>query len=222
MGCAFDSIGTGTALIRTDNDVTSIWNDGSPASNLTVMAVTTHEMGRVAFYTDIDIGRDTDGDGDGFGTLYDSDNPILIANTLKWLAENRAPIVEVITPNGGEVVNGTITIDWDAVDYDGDDMTFDVLYSDNNGSDWTLIADDILVQEFDWDTTEYDDGNSYMIRVIVTAGVHTAQDDSDNPFELDNYGGGLGGFPIDSTTLLIIGAVILIIIIVVVVMRRRK
>jgi len=221
-GGAFDSIGTGTELFKTDNDGTSTWNDDSPAGDLAVFAATTYEMGRVVFFTDIDLGRTIDGDSDGFGCLYDSDNPVFVANVLKWLAENRDPTVEVITPNGGEVINGTISVDWDAVDFDSDTMTFDVLYSDNNGSDWTLLADDIVVQEFEWNTTLHDDGIGYMIRVIVTVGVDSAQDDSDNPFELDNFVGGGGGLPIDSTTLLIIGAVILVVIVIVIVMKKKK
>ncbi len=220
----FISIGSGTALISTDNDNTSIWSDGGLAMNLPVFAATQYNKGRVVYLTDVNLGELADPDSDGFGNIYDSDNPVFVANVFKWLAENRAPTVEVVTPNGGEVINGTITIEWDAVDYDSDPMTFDVFYSDNNGSDWTILANDLAVLEFAWNTTLHDDGTGYMIRVSVSDGELAGQDNSDNPFELDNFeetttGPGL---PLDPILLLIIGAVVLIVIILIVIIMKKK
>jgi len=219
---AFISIGSGTALISTDSDNTSTWSGGGPAFNLPVYAATTYNMGRVVFLTDVNLGTSTDSDSDAFPNLYDSDNSIFLANVFTWLAENRAPTVEVITPNGGEVLNGTITISWDGVDFDSDPMTFDVFYSDNNGSDWTLLANDLAVLEFAWNTTLHDDGIGYMIRVEVSDGVLGGQDDSDNPFELDNFVGTGPGLPLDPTLLLIIGAVVLVVVIVIVIIMKKK
>ena len=219
---AFISIGSGTALVSTDDDGTTTWSDDTPAINLAVYAATTHDMGRVVFLTDVELGFLSDPEGDGFGDLYDSDNPIFIANVFKWLAENRAPTVEVIAPNGGELLNGTITVQWDAVDFDSDPMTFDVYYSDNNGSDWSLLAGGLSVPEFEWNTTQHDDGNSYMILVEVSDGVLGNQDVSDAPFELDNFVGGGPGFTLDPTLLLIIGAGVLVVIILLVVVMKKK
>ncbi|MCK4567229.1 MAG: hypothetical protein KAU48_07960, partial [Candidatus Thorarchaeota archaeon] len=218
---AFISIGSGTALISTDGDGTSTWSGGGPAINLPVYAATTFNMGRVVFLTDVNLGTISDSESDGFPNLYDSDNPVFVANVFKWLAENRAPTVEVITPNGGEVINGTITIEWDAVDFDSDPITFDVFYSDNNGSDWTILANDLAVLELAWNTTLHDDGTDYMIRVEVSDGVLVGQDESDNPFELDNFVGAGPGLPIDTTLLLIIGVVIIVIVIVII-MKKKK
>ena len=220
----FNSIGSGTALISTDSDNTSVWSNGGPAFNLPVFAATTYNMGRVVFLTDVNLGELSDPDSDGFGNLYDSDNPVFVANVFKWLAENRAPTVEVITPNGGEVLNGTITIEWDAVDFDSDPLTYDVFYSDNNGSDWTILANDLAVLEFAWNTTLHDDGTGYMIRVEVSDGALAGQDDSDSPFELDNFDETTTGpgLPLDSTLLLIIGAAVLVVVIVIVIIMKKK
>ncbi len=218
----FNFIGSGTALISTDSDNTSVWSNGGPAFNLPVFAATTYNMGRVVFLTDVNLGEVTDGDNDGFSDLYDSDNPVFVANVFKWLAENRAPTVEVITPNGGELLNGTITIEWEAVDYDSDPLTFDVLYSDNNGSDWSVLANDLAVLELSWNTTLHEDGTGYMIRVEVSDGVLTGQDDSDDPFELDNFEETTTGVPLDPTLLLIIGAVVLVVVIVIVIVMKKK
>ncbi len=221
----FISIGSGTALISTDSDNTSIWSDGSPATSIPVFAATQYNMGRVAFLTDVELGKvSSDPDADGFPDLYDSDNPIFVANVFKWLAENRAPSVEVISPNGGEIINGTITINWDGVDFDSDPLTYDVFYSDNNGSDWTILANDLAVLEFSWNTTLHDDGTGYMIRVIVSDSVLTDQDESDSPFELDNFDETTTGtgLPLDPTLLLIIGAVVLVVVIVIVIVMKKK
>ncbi|MHA1666935.1 MAG: hypothetical protein ACTSW7_06170, partial [Candidatus Thorarchaeota archaeon] len=100
-GNGFISVGAGTPLVITDIDGTTNWSDMSPASNVPVFVATQYNMGRVVYLTDINFPTENDGDGDGFGLLYDSDNPIFLANVFTWLVENRAPTVEVITPNGG-------------------------------------------------------------------------------------------------------------------------
>lgn len=218
----FISISVGVALIRGDNDNTSIYHDGTPAQNIPVFATALHNMGRVVFLTDINMGQIIDPEGDGFGNLYDSDNPVFVANVFKWLAENRAPTVEVISPNGGEILNGTITVEWDAVDFDSDPLTYEVWYTDNNGSDWSLLEDGLMTNTYDWNTTLHDDGTGYMIRVIASDAISIGQDDSDNPFELDNYVGG-GGPPLDYTLFLIIaGAGIVIIVIIIIIMKKKK
>ena len=221
---AFINTGFGTNLVITDSDGTSTWYGGGAANGLAVMTALEYDMGRIFYAADYYLPRyNQDPDLDGVHILYDSDNDLLLQNAFRWLTENRAPTVEVISPNGGEVLNGTIAVSWTAEDFDSDPLVFDVYYSDNNGSDWTILDSGLTGLSYDWNTTLHDDGTGYMIRVVVTDGEYTAMDESDNPFELDNFAGtGAGGFPIDSTTLLIIVAIILIIIIIVVLMRRRK
>jgi hypothetical protein len=220
---AFISIGSGTALVSTDGDGTTTWSGGTPAINLPVYAATTHNMGRVVFLTDVELGFLSDPEGDGFGDLYDSDNPIFLGNVFKWLAENRAPSVEVIAPNGGEVLNGTITVSWNSVDFDSDPLTFDVYVSDNNGSDWSLLAGGLTLQEYEWNTTQHDDGNSYMILVEVSDGMLGGQDTSDDPFELDNFEAPPGpGLPIDPTLLALIAAGVIVVVLILVILSKKK
>ncbi len=228
----FISIGSGTALVSTDSDSTSIWNDGSPAINIPVFAATTFNMGRVVFLTDVNLAEITDTDSDGFGNIYDSDNPVFVANVFKWLAENRAPTVEVIAPNGGAVLNGTITINWEAADFDSDPLTFDVFYSDNNGSDWTLLASGLSVTEYEWNTNLVANGTDYLIRVVASDGELTSEDVSDGTFTVEHPAPTTttttttttgGGLPINPTLLIIIAAGgIIIVIIIVIVMKKKK
>jgi len=221
----FVSVGSGTVLASTDDDGTATWLGGGNASEVAVMAATEYNMGRVVYTTDINFyDAFTDTDGDGYATLYDSDNDVFIANAFYWLIENRAPTVELITPNGGELLNGTITIEWDAVDFDSDLLTFDVFYSDNNGAAWTILANDLSVLEFAWNTTLHDDGTGYMIRVIVSDGVLADQDESDSSFELDNFDETTTGtgLPLDPTLLAIIGGAVLVIVIILVIIMKKK
>lgn len=220
-GTGFSSIGSGTALIRTDNDGTSFWFSGGAANAIPVIAVTSYQFGRVVVVPDINFLGTGDPDSDSYPQLYDSNNDVFLANTFYWLVENRAPIVEVLFPNGGEVLNGTRTVTWTAVDPNPlDDLTFDVFYSDNNGSDWTPLAVGLSVQHYEWNTTQHDDGKLYKIRVVASDGALQGQDSSDNPFELDNFAG--PAFPLDPLLLALIGAAVVIIVIVLVVLNKKK
>ncbi|MGY5872140.1 MAG: hypothetical protein RTV72_07855 [Candidatus Thorarchaeota archaeon] len=226
-------------VITTDTDGTSEYAvSGDPANGLAVMAATLYDAGRVfysadymalrgAYDSNFDGVPDTfyDDDGDGFVNLYDSDYSLLVLNAFHWLSVHYAPTVTLTFPNGGEILNGTETITWDASDTDANPLSFEVLYSDNNGTDWTSLATGISTHEFEWNTTLHDDGTDYMIRVIVSDGEFSVSDDSDATFELDNFAGGGGGLPfgIDlMTLLLILGIVALVILLGYLFNRRRK
>ena len=228
-GCGFSTIGSGTALVITDNDGTAGWYNltvvNGVANSVPVIAAKEFNMGRVVVLPDINFPGLSDPDNDNLPTLYDSDNAILLANSFYWLTENRAPSVEVITPNGGEVLNGTITVEWNAVDFDSDPLTFNVLYSDDNGSSWSVLYSGLTGLSHSWNTSEYADGNSYMVRVVVSDGVATTFDDSDAPFSIDNIAETTTGtgLPLNPALLAIIGVVIVaVIIILVVVMKKNK
>lgn len=213
-----------SSIITTDIDGTSDYLSGDPADGLTVMAATTYNKGRVVFFADYLSFRWTfDDDSDGVPNLYDADNSLLFLNTFYWLSENRAPSVTLTFPNGGEVLNGTQSVTWDSNDFDSDSLTFEILYSDNNGTDWTSLATGVTANQFEWNTTLHDDGTDYMIRVVAFDGELSASDDSDNPFELDNFaeGGGLP-FGIDIMTLLLILAIIAVLIILGYLCTRRQ
>jgi len=182
----FSSVGSGTALVTTDDDGTSHWFGEGAADNVPIIAATEYGMGRVVVLPDINFFSYLDVDGDGYSHLYDSDNDILLANSFYWFIENRAPAVEVVTPNGGEVLDGTHLIEWAAVDPNRDDLTFDVFVSDNNGADWYNLVYDTPEVSFLWDTTLETDGESYLILVFAFDGLESEFDESDGTFSIDN------------------------------------
>ncbi|MHA1613672.1 MAG: hypothetical protein ACTSYJ_02440, partial [Candidatus Thorarchaeota archaeon] len=226
IATGFDSIGSADALITTDTDDTCTWSNGGVANGLPILVAKEHNKGRLVFSGDYRFPRyNGDDDSDGTSNLYDADNPLLLLNIFHWLAEGRAPTVEVIFPNGGEVLNGTELVTWDANDFDDDSLTFDVLYSNNSGSDWNSLATGLTVLEYEWNTTLHDDGSEYLIRVIVSDGEFSVTDDSDSAFSIDNVadtttGTGFGDW--DITTIIIIIVAGGVVIIIIIIIKRKK
>ncbi len=95
------------------------------------------------------------------------------------------PEVTVIYPNGGESLSGTETLSWTATDADGEDLTYDVQYSIDEGETWKAIAIGLKQDSYDWDTTQAPGSTLALIRVSASDGVNTGRDDSDMPFTLE-------------------------------------
>ncbi|HID64380.1 MAG TPA: hypothetical protein EYP49_16810 [Anaerolineae bacterium] len=93
-----------------------------------------------------------------------------------------APVVTVVSPNGGERIAGSTTISWTATDQDGDALTFAVLYSSDGGTTWNALVTGLTAQSYGWDISGLSSGNNYLIKVMATDGVNTGQDVSDAAF----------------------------------------
>jgi len=213
-GTGLDSYpSNGVPLIVTDSDGTSTYDSWIPADGVVFAAAATYDQGRVVFIGDTGLFTDADIDIDGTDAYFDTDSEYFARNTIRWLSANRAPTVTLTFPNGGERLNGTQSITWNPVDFDNDYLTFDILYSDNNGSDWSSLASGIAINQYEWNTTLHDDGSEYMIRVIVSDGEFSANDDSDSVFEIDNRVGSGLPFGIDLITLMAILGIIAVLII---------
>jgi len=95
---------------------------------------------------------------------------------------NRAPTIKVIQPNGGEQINGTYEIQWEASDPDGDVLTYTLSYSPDNGQTWMELVSGLRELSYSWDTSELQPGDKYLISVEVSDGNLTITDRSDAPF----------------------------------------
>jgi len=208
-------------LVVTDSDGTSTYDSWISTNGTVFAAAATYDQGRVVFIGDSDLFIDTDSDSDGTESYFDEDSEHFARNTIIWLSENRAPTVTLTFPNGGEVLDGNQTITWNSVDFDSDYLTFEILFSDNNGTDWTSLATGITANQFEWNTTAHDDGTDYLIRVVAFDGELSDSDDSDNTFALVNIGGGLP-FGIDLITLLLILAIVAVLLILGYLCTRRR
>lgn len=69
-----------------------------------------------------------------------------------------------ITPNGGEILQGTIDIQWGIFDLGNHEMTYTVSYSENGGGTWTQLTTGLKVPGYSWDVTDMN-GSQYLVQV---------------------------------------------------------
>lgn len=95
---------------------------------------------------------------------------------------DNSPTVTVLEPNGGETWSGLQTIRWTAGDLDEDPLSFTVLYTPTDGALWVPVASNLQGDSYEVDTSILPGGGQARIRVIVTDGFNTSEDDSDENF----------------------------------------
>lgn len=132
-------------LIVTDYDGTSSWGSpGYAAEGITTMAVSRYGSGRVCVVLDSNFVDGTSNtDSSAPNDYYDSDNSILLMNTVHWLAgagpANNAPLISGLThtpasPSEGELVTVYATV----IDPNGlDNVT---CHYRVNGGDWQNVS----------------------------------------------------------------------------------
>jgi hypothetical protein len=100
-----------------------------------------------------------------------------------------APVVTVLSPNGGETwaASGAYTITWTAGDLDGDSLTYSVLYSPD-GNDWVPVGTAITGTQLAVNAAELAGGIAARVRVLATDGVNTTADESDAAFTVGRKG----------------------------------
>ena len=96
--------------------------------------------------------------------------------------------LKVLYPNGGEVLNGTITISWTpAFDSHDHSISYSIFYSFDKGSTWVLLASDISGTTYVWDTSSLPVGTNYMVKVVAKCSEGLIQEESsDGSFTLLN------------------------------------
>jgi len=100
-----------------------------------------------------------------------------------YLISANAPTVSNValangTPNP---VSGTVTLNWSANDPDGDPLTFDVLYSRDNGVTFQPVVNNLTATTTPIDTASLGGSGSAILRVVASDGANTGQADS-SPF----------------------------------------
>ncbi|MBK7494930.1 MAG: hypothetical protein IPI28_05855 [Candidatus Omnitrophica bacterium] len=95
------------------------------------------------------------------------------------------PTVTVMSPNGGEVWSGSREIRWDAYDADPGDLqklSYTILYSADNKANWRTLETFYSNKSLWINTADLPGGTQCHVRVMVTDGINTSQDDSNGPF----------------------------------------
>jgi hypothetical protein len=104
---------------------------------------------------------------------------------VEVLDVDKLTIPTVISPNGGEELTGTVTVEWTAAtDIWGHPITYDVHYSSTSGADWVLISSGLSVTSLEWQTDALPKTSGYLIKVIARDGSLSSEDISDGSFTI--------------------------------------
>jgi hypothetical protein len=102
---------------------------------------------------------------------------------------NHYLLLPIITsPSGGETLSGEVTISWvtsvDTWDYN---VMYNVSYSIDGGTTWTLLKADLTGTIFIWDTNTVPDGSNYILKIeAISSGNLNAMFISLSPFSIAN------------------------------------
>ncbi len=93
-------------------------------------------------------------------------------------ASANPPAVTILTPTDGSVLpDGPFNVTWDGTDPDGDDLTYNLFYSNDGGANWQVLATGLQEEEIELDTDQLP-GGSGQVRVVVSDGFLSGQADS--------------------------------------------
>ena len=98
------------------------------------------------------------------------------------------PQVLITSPTGEEswLAGSTHNLTWDGLDLDGDPLSYSVFYSRDGGSSWALLASEISSSSLEVLTDSLAGGSDVRFRVVVTDGVNTNQDETDQAVVVPN------------------------------------
>ncbi|MFX0183644.1 MAG: hypothetical protein ACFE95_11230 [Candidatus Hodarchaeota archaeon] len=101
--------------------------------------------------------------------------------------------LQITYPNGGETLAGEVTIHW-TLEVLGEEPTYNVYYSPDNGDNWIQLAFSILDLSFKWDTILFETyGTDFLIKVVASSKAWEDKVDiSDDTFTIDNRTGADG------------------------------
>ncbi|NJN53939.1 MAG: BACON domain-containing protein [Anaerolineae bacterium] len=97
---------------------------------------------------------------------------------LAWsydLSTNAPVVSNVHLVSPPSPVSGVVTLDWNASDADGDTLTYDVLYSDDNGTSWQVVQMGLADTIVQVDTTELAGSLQGRFKVIANDGLNQGE-----------------------------------------------
>ena len=98
-----------------------------------------------------------------------------------------SPTVQVLNPNGGEVIGNNLVVSWEAVDDDDDSLLYTVQYSADGGTSWQALVTGYPTLTLTMDTQALPGSDQALIRVIASDGVNTGSDQSDGTFTMSMH-----------------------------------
>ncbi|NOX62230.1 MAG: hypothetical protein GXP42_09850, partial [Chloroflexi bacterium] len=89
------------------------------------------------------------------------------------------PTVTLLAPNGGEILDDSVILQWQGEDADGDPLTYALQYSADGGQTWTTVALDVRAESYRLDLSSLPGSPRARFRVVAHDGLWTAMDASD-------------------------------------------
>lgn len=96
------------------------------------------------------------------------------------------PTVQITSPAGAAMwpAGSTQSITWTGNDADGDPLTYSVLYSNDGGGNWALLADHLTGQAYAVEVNSLAGGANARFRVVANDGVDIGFDETDGPISV--------------------------------------
>lgn len=100
---------------------------------------------------------------------------------------NDPPNTPTITyPDGGEVVDTSITLKWTGSDPDGDSLKYTLAYKEGDGSSWQYISTGYGVTQYTFDTSNWAEGSNAQFAVKASDGQEWSPYTYSNKFTIDH------------------------------------
>lgn len=100
---------------------------------------------------------------------------------------NHAPNIELIAPTSNENVSGQYNLYWLATDPDNDELFVAINISEDNGQSWKVLTSDMENNgTYLWDTTKFQNGDNYLIKIIANDKELVGYDTIKEPFTIYN------------------------------------
>lgn len=99
-----------------------------------------------------------------------------------------SPTVNVNYPNGGQTwpATGQAIVTWTSNDANGDNLTYVVFYSNDNGATWRVVGSDLTSTLLMLNLAELPGGTACRVKVAATDGINMASDTSKAPFSKES------------------------------------
>jgi len=97
-----------------------------------------------------------------------------------------APTVQITSPTGAATwpAGSTQTIAWTGSDADGDVLTYSLLYSNDGGANWVLLADHLTGKAYAVEVNSLAGGSDTRFRVVANDGIDIGFDETDGPISV--------------------------------------
>ncbi len=94
-------------------------------------------------------------------------NPVSGVAFAELLHIYREPMVDLLSPNGGEIIQDTFRVNWQLQNPDeGNPLQYDLFYSPDSGAHFYPLAQALTDTSYLWDVSGFPSGTGYLLSVV--------------------------------------------------------